>query len=65
MKTLTPNEVRQFLSSGNYDALLDAGEDESIDAKMSPYILSEAMAKYEVAKDVSSFATTPLTRSSR
>jgi hypothetical protein len=56
MKTLKPEEIRHVLSCGNYDALLDAVEDDSLDAKMSPYILSEPAAKYELAKDVSAFA---------
>ena len=47
--------VRQILERGAYGELLGVKEDEVLDAKHSPYLLSDA-GRYELAKDVSSFA---------
>jgi hypothetical protein len=50
--------ILDFLRKGELDLLIGIVEDEHIEAKGSPYRLSEDREKYELAKDVSAFANT-------
>ncbi len=55
-KTLSIEEVERILTSGNFESLKGAIEDEKLECKSEPYLLENDHHKLELAKDVSALA---------
>lgn len=56
MSSLDKEDLERIISSNSFDELIGKYENEWVDCKSQPYILSEIKNKRELAKDVSSFA---------
>lgn len=54
-RTLTTEEIRAILKSGDFDRLLDSIEHPESECKRQPYRLEDESQKRELAKDVSAF----------
>jgi hypothetical protein len=52
-----PAELLAHLEAGNFEAIVGTTEDRRIDFKGQPYDLGSERGKYELAKDVASFAS--------
>jgi predicted HTH transcriptional regulator len=55
---LTPDRIREILQSGDFSQFVGEPEGGILDAKEQPYNLRGEAGKYDLAKDVSSFANT-------
>ncbi len=56
MNSLNKGKIEEVINSGNFDELIGEYENEWLECKSQPYILTDNKNKRELAKDVSSFA---------